>query len=114
MKKNKNYPVAEYPFVLNYDPEDKVYIAQAIDLKGCHSDGKTPEEAMNHLYEAMEGWIETARKHHIQIPSPSRRASRAKKFPLRIDPENVQKLERLAMARNASMNQIINEAIERF
>lgn len=110
-KRNRKYHIEEYPFVMTFDPEDKIYIVQSIDLKGCHSDGSTPEEATQNIYEAMKGWLETAEKHHIPIPPPSRQVGKTKKFPLRIEPQNALKLERLAIARNESLNQIINEAI---
>lgn len=110
-KRSKRYRIEEYPFVIKFDPEDGVYVAQSIDLKGCHSDGRTPEAATTHIYEAMKGWIETAEKNKIPIPPPSSQSGKAKKFPLRIEPCNVLKLERLVVARDESMNQIINEAI---
>ena len=114
MKKRNKHPIEEYPFVVNFDLEDKIYIAQAIDLKGCHSDGTTPEEAVANIHEAMKGWMETAEKHRIPIPPPSRQTGKIKKFPLRIEPHNALKLERLVAVKNESMNQIINEAIAEF
>lgn len=29
-KRNKEYHLEEYPFVLTFDPEDKIYVAQSI------------------------------------------------------------------------------------
>lgn len=113
-RKNKKVSVKEYSFVLSFDEEDQVYIAKAIDLKGCHSDGSTPEEAMSNLYEAMEGWLETAKKHRIPIPAPSTLKTKTKKFLLRLDPENASKLETLAVAKNESINTLVNEAIASF
>ncbi len=111
IKKTKEYSVKEYPFVLSYDSEDRVFIARAVNLKGCHSDGATPEEAIAHIYEAMKGWIETAKQNRLRIPPPSRLVGQAKKFLLRIEPRNAVKLEMLTAAKNASVNQLINEAI---
>jgi|SRR3989338_1046318 len=110
-RKNKSLAIKEYPFVLSFDSEDGVYIAKAVDLKGCHSDGKTPQEAMQNLYEAMEGWIETAQKHHIPVPLPSSSRTQVKKFLLRLNPDNAFKLETLALARNESVNALINDVI---
>ncbi len=90
---------------------DGVYVAKAIDLKGCHSDGTTPQEAIKNMYEAMEGWIETALRNKLSVPLPSRFIEKPKKFLLRLDPQNASKLSIIASAQNKSVNTIINEAI---
>ena len=113
-KRSKKYPVEQYPFVLSYDMEDQVYIARSIDLRGCHSDGKTPQEAVKNIYEAMRGWMETAKKNHIPIPEPSCPTEKEKKFPLRIRSQNILKLKSLAAAKQESINTLINEAIASF
>ncbi len=105
------YSPREYPFVLSYDNEDKVYIARAVDLQGCHSDGKTPQKAVEHIYEAIDGWLETAEKNRIPIPAPSSIKPQPKKFLLRIEPDNVAKLETIASFKKKSLNNLINEAI---
>lgn len=110
-KKTKRPSVKEYPFVLNFDPEDKIYIAKSLDLKGCHSQGATPQEATTNIYEAMEGWLETAQLNNISIPPPSKPLGSSKKFLLRIEPQNAYKLEMLAVLKEESLNTLINEAI---
>lgn len=110
-KRIRKHVVEQYPFVLSYDPDDQVYVARSVDLRGCHSDGETPEEAVKNIYEAMKGWMETAKKHHISIPAPSRPTEKTKKFPLRIQPQNFSKLELLAATKKESINTLINEAI---
>ena len=77
-KKNKQRS-ADYPFVLSYDPEEKVYIARSVDLPNCHTDGSTPQEAVHNIYQAMQGWLETAHKENIRIPEPSRFEEKPKK-----------------------------------
>ncbi len=108
----KRHNAREYPFVISYDAADQVYIARAVDLAGCHSDGATPEKAVRRIYEAIEGWLETARKKRIPIPAPSRLQAQPKKFLLRIEPHNVTKLETMASYNKKSLNKLINEAIE--
>lgn len=110
-KRTRKYTVEQYPFVLSYDPDDRVYIARSVNLRGCHSDGETSEEAVKNIYEAMRGWMETAKKHRIPIPDPSQPAEKTKKFPLRIRPQNFSKLELLAATKKESINTLINEAI---
>ncbi len=102
----------EYPFVLTYEPHDKVYVARAVDLPGCHTEGKTPEAAVAEVYEAIAGWLETARKKRISVPAPSRFKEETRKFLLRIESQNVIKLESLATVQRKSLNTLINEAIQ--
>jgi len=107
----KKYDSRDYPFIITYDAVDRVYIARSVDLKGCHTEGTTPEEAVKNIYEAMKGWIETALKNKITIPQPSKLAEQPKKFLLRLDPQNALKVSTLAGVRNTSVNTLINEAI---
>lgn len=111
MKKRNKTDVRKYPYVLSYDADDGIYVAKAIDLKGCHSDGKTPEQAVRHLYEAIDGWLETAKKSNLKIPEPSVTKSAPKKFLLRIDADNFLKLQALSTALNESLNTLLNRAI---
>ena len=47
------------------------FIAVALDLPGCMSDGETPEEALRNGYDAIESWLAAAQAHGIAIPPPS-------------------------------------------
>lgn len=52
----------EYPFhirKLNKD-EGSGFLAEAIDLPGCVSDGETINEAADNLQDAIKCWIKTA------------------------------------------------------
>lgn len=39
-------------------------------LKGCQSDGSTPDDAIKNLREAQKAWFESALKHRDPIPVP--------------------------------------------
>ncbi|MDD8018719.1 MAG: type II toxin-antitoxin system HicB family antitoxin [Bacteroidota bacterium] len=39
-------------------------------LKGCMSDGKTPDEAIKNLREAQKAWFESSIHHNDSIPLP--------------------------------------------
>ena len=54
--------------VLFYVDEDDHWIAEVPSLRGCISDGKTQEEAMERVKEAIELWIEAAIAHNEEIP----------------------------------------------
>lgn len=45
------------------------FVAYAPDLKGCLSDGETPEEALRNIYDAIACWIEAAAEAGEPVPA---------------------------------------------
>lgn len=56
-----------YRILIEQD-EDGIFVAECPALPGCISDGKTREEAIRNICEAMEAYIESLRKHNEPIP----------------------------------------------
>ena len=48
--------------------EDGYIVASCPALLGCHSQGRTREEAIANITEAIRGYIASMRKHGEQIP----------------------------------------------
>jgi antitoxin HicB len=46
------------------------FVAYAPQLKGCVSDGTTPQEALHNIYDAISCWIEGAREQGQPVPAP--------------------------------------------
>jgi predicted RNase H-like HicB family nuclease len=46
------------------------FVAYAPQLKGCVSDGATPAEALNSIYDAISCWIEGAIENGQPVPEP--------------------------------------------
>ncbi len=46
------------------------YVAYAPELKGCISDGATPDEALRNVYDAAQCWIDAAAAAGEPVPSP--------------------------------------------
>ena len=55
--------------VIIYPGEDNYYVAECPSLPGCISQGKTKEEAIENIKEAIEGYILTLEEDNITIPS---------------------------------------------
>jgi len=49
--------------------EDGYIVVSCPALPGCHSQGKTKEEAIDNIREAIRGYIVSMRKHGEPIPS---------------------------------------------
>ena len=51
----------KYRVYFYHDPEYDGYVADALDLPGCVSQGKTIEEAKQNIKDAIKGYIEVER-----------------------------------------------------
>ena len=50
--------------------EDGYIVAECPSLPGCVSQGKTRDEALQNIREAIEAIIEVRKAQHLSIPSP--------------------------------------------
>lgn len=50
--------------------EDGVFVANCPTLPGCLSQGKTRAEAQANIKEAIQGYLESLKKHDEPIPPP--------------------------------------------
>ena len=46
-----------------YDPEYKGYVVDVPELVGCMSQGRTIEDAINNIKDAIKGWLYVEEKH---------------------------------------------------
>ena len=58
----------KFAITLEYD-EDGYIVVSCPALPGCHSQGKTREEAIDNIRQAIQGYITSMRKHGEPIPS---------------------------------------------
>lgn len=54
--------------VVIYPGEDKYWIAECPSLPGCVSQGKTKENAIFNIREAIEGYILTLKEDELPVP----------------------------------------------
>ena len=54
--------------VLIEQDEDGMFVAQCPSLPGCVSQGKTRDEAIANVKDAISGYMESLRKHNEPIP----------------------------------------------
>ncbi len=59
----------KYRVIVEKD-EDGIYIAEATNLPGCISQGKTRAEAIDNIKEAIEVYLESLAAHDEPIPPP--------------------------------------------
>jgi len=49
--------------VITYDPEYRGYVVDVPELVGCMSQGRTIDEALHNVKDAIRGWMEVEKKH---------------------------------------------------
>ena len=60
--------VRRFTVVLERD-EDGMYVASVPVLRGCHTQGKTLDQAMRRIREAVELWLEAQRGRRVLATS---------------------------------------------
>ena len=63
----------KYEIIIYWSDEDKNFVAEVPELKGCMAHGKTQTEAVKNLNQAIELWLETAIEFGDEIPLPRQR-----------------------------------------
>ena len=56
--------------ILIEQDKDGMFVVECPTLPGCVSQGKTRKEAVKNIKDAMEGYIESLKKHNEPIPLP--------------------------------------------
>jgi predicted RNase H-like HicB family nuclease len=59
--------------ILFWSEKDKLYVAEVPELPGCSAHGKSREEALEQINQAIQLWVETAKEFGDPIPEPKGR-----------------------------------------
>ena len=51
-----------YKVIIMYDDEYKGYVVDVPELNGCMSQGKTIDEALVNIKDAIKGWLQVEKK----------------------------------------------------
>jgi len=89
------------------DEGGKFFFIKVSELDGCMSDGKTTEEAMDNIKEAMKSWIEAALEFGDKIPEPVNVDDYSGKFVVRIPKTLHHRLVHEATLEGVSLNQYV-------
>jgi antitoxin HicB len=96
-----------YTIEMRQEPEGGWFV-RVKELRGCMSDGDTPEEAATMIQEAMELWLEVALEDGVPIPEPRPESDYSGKFVVRVPRSLHRELVETAEQEGVSLNQYIN------
>jgi predicted RNase H-like HicB family nuclease len=57
----------KFQVIFTYDPEYRGYVADVPELPGCMSQGKTLDEAVENIKDAIKGYLYVQKKHNRKI-----------------------------------------------
>lgn len=57
----------KFRVIINQD-EDGFFVSECPSLPGCISQGKTRQESLNNINDAIKGYLESLKKHNEPIP----------------------------------------------
>jgi antitoxin HicB len=104
-----NRKISEYPFIIRHlsNEEGAGYLIEFPDLPGCMSDGETINEAITNGQDAIQIWIETAKKMNRPIPSPGELENQSGKWVQRVPKSIHLRLVNRAKEEGVSLNTLV-------
>lgn len=60
----------KYEIIIYWSKEDNAFIAEVPELPGCMAHGKTYEEALQNVQDAITLWIDIAKEFGDPVPEP--------------------------------------------
>ena len=109
----EEYTKLPYHVLLVRDAEEKgkPWSATVEELPGCTSQGKTSDEALRGIQQAMESWISTALAEDREVPVPKSAASHSGRLLLRMPRTLHADLTRASEREGVSLNQFITDVL---
>lgn len=100
---------SEYPFNIRHLSQNDGggYLIEFPDLPGCMSDGETIDEAIRNGQDAVEAWIDAARKMNRSIPKPGELEGQSGKWVQRVPKSIHLRLVNKAREEGVSLNTLV-------
>lgn len=99
-----------YRAELYFDSDERAWFVRYPELPGCLAHGSTTAAALRNGERAKKLWIETAREHGNQIPTPVRQLESSGKFVLRLPKTLHQEATERAAKEGVSLNTFLVQA----
>jgi antitoxin HicB len=93
--------------------DDLTWFARVAELRGCMTEGDSPEHAAAMIRDAMAAWIEVALEDGLPIPEPRPAEEYSGKFVVRIPKSLHRDLVETAAREGVSLNQYVGAELAR-
>lgn len=103
-----------YGRVIQPDRESGGYVGWVLEFPGVMTDGRTLDETMARLIEALTVMVEVMLDRGDPIPEPLAEMKYSGRVTLRIPPSLHAEVARLAAAKRISLNRLLSDAIARY
>jgi predicted RNase H-like HicB family nuclease len=114
MRTLEEYLELPYAIVVVHDVDEdgnSGWVAEVEELPGCISQGRTPEEAVDRIREAMRDWLAVAMEDNTTIPEPRATENFSGRFVVRVPASLHADLVRIADHEGVSLNQFVMGAL---
>jgi predicted RNase H-like HicB family nuclease len=114
MRTLEEYMDLPYAIVVVHDVDEdgnSGWVAEVEELPGAISQGRTPEEAVERVREAMRDWIVVALEDGVAIPEPRTTGDFSGRFLVRVPASLHADLVRNADREGVSLNQFVTGAL---
>jgi antitoxin HicB len=114
MKSIEEYLSLPYHFELIPDEDEEArtgWVIAVEELPGCISQGKTPNQAMDNIRDAMAGWLSVAIEDGHEIPEPRPEPSYSGRFVVRLPTGLHAALAIEAEREGVSLNQLVTAVL---
>jgi len=111
-KKNLDYYLnLPYSYIIEWSEADDCFLGSIIELEHNMTYGKTREEVLVNLKEALASYVTTSLAHNMEIPEPLRIKDFKGNITYRTSKERHYQLAKQAKLYGKSINAFIDEAI---
>ena len=100
-----------YTFIIEWSYADDCFLGSIVELERNMTCGKTREEVLSNLKEALVSYITTSLKNKIEIPEPLKIEDFKGSITYRTTKERHYELAKLAKLYDKSINAFIDEAV---
>ena len=112
-KKNLDYYLnLPYSYIIEWSEVDDCFLGSIIELERNMTFGKTREEVLSNLKEALASYVATSLAHNMEIPEPLKIKDFKGNITYRTSKERHYQLAKQAKLYGKSINSFIEEAIE--
>lgn len=101
MKKQDYYFIRVF-----WSEEDRCFVAEVPELRGCSGLGKTEADAIKEAKKSIQSWLAVAKKENIPIPTPVAQTT-VERLNIRVPSDLVKRVQRKAKESGLSVNQLI-------